>query len=430
MNNGRLEFGKGSKLNVFVAMVLVLVAWLGTSTARAQDECVVSANGFTPGGLAACFVNQPCDIQVWPIEGGPWECSPEGGAYIGFDASSTGNAQSAATAMLYAFVPGTGIPLSETWDVDGNEWLEGSFTPAALGYYAVALTPPTIDCYAYDTQAVIVAIQIQGVESANVLNAPDDPTGANCDRTTIGVGESVNLTLVEIPMTGLGTVSAEVGGEYTDGGTLSSYSSFTPQYTATDNAGEEEEDTTVYFTVTLGYETGSTTIGFNVLAPTDVHLIKLTSDAHIQGDTSAGFALAGELLPFSVNFSAVYFQEQYVAATSATGTPYSTSRTSHPVGPVNSVAGVTVAGGVTWSNLLSNGDKVTDDVGPGAATGGYEWDIPVNFSLNPSSVNYTFGTLTQIYTATSGTAQMQKSSGTDTIQTSAIPLNASTYWPF
>ena len=286
---------------IFAVMVLALLAWVGvTPTAHAQvPECVVYVNDYPAWmGPYFCFVNQPCDIQVWSGEGDPqtWDCGDEGTAYIGFDSSSAGNAQSAATALVMANVAGTGISLGETEDDYGDQYLEGGFTPTVAGYYAIGLGFPIYACYEYDTQALIVAVQVSPITWMTVLSAPD---GTPNTRTTVGALEDVDVTFNATPEVGSLSWS-------TTAGSMSSYSSWTSTYTAPFDA----ITTTVQGILTLTAGNAITqSVSSPSIFPTGINLTRASYGHFTSPNYGIGMGVTFTLTPTSAVYSKMWFSE-------------------------------------------------------------------------------------------------------------------------
>jgi hypothetical protein len=161
-------------------------------------------------------------------------------------------------------------------------------------------------------------------------------TPANQSRTTIGVGEDVNLWLVGSPS---GTFTWS-----TSAGSVSPTSGTSTTLTAPGNAATA--------TVTVSYTGGSCSQSFNVIEPANVYYLKQDL-YHTYDKADIGFKALVYLQPDSVNFGAVLAQEEQAYCT-ATGVYSAYNGLGHqPYIPV--VFGNTVVSGRGTGDAVGNG---------------------------------------------------------------------------
>lgn len=195
-------------------------------------------------------------------------------------------------------------------------------------------------------------------------------------RTTIGVGEEVNLT--------------HSGGSATwttTGGTLSATTGATVTLTAPDTAQK--------VTVTAN----GATIDFTVIAPSGVHMDRFTGTGirHTQNFPDSGIQTRPFLLPDTVNFSNVQYHEVDIGAV-ATGTYSCHNGTGHDASPATlTLSSTVVSGKGTQANAR---DTVYSGHCGGTAPftpGSISFAIPYEYRIGTGSFRR-FATVNQVHT--------------------------------
>lgn len=226
-------------------------------------------------------------------------------------------------------------------------------------------------------------------------------TPTNRARTTIGVGEVVDLSLSPSPPC---TVTWTNSG----GGTLSGTT-----FTAPDRAA----DCTITVASSAGCSCGSWVKTFSVKEPSGVQFTKSGGDKHLNGETSAGFSADVRILPTTVSFYWIQVREDSCPVTAASGGW-------DAVGPHQQWSNF---GGIKMDNTADGWQDGVASKWAGVHPGGYTWAIPWRYHVGSGS-GYVFTTLNHVFNAdASGTATQSKNS----VSTAAIPIGtASTDWPF
>jgi len=197
-------------------------------------------------------------------------------------------------------------------------------------------------------------------------------------RTRIGVGEVVNLTVDPAP----GTWSVDTGG------TLSSTSGATVQFTAGDVAATA--------TITAAAGGCNCTLELEVVAPTGVSIRR--DDArgffHRRGKPSAGFVGVVHISPADVNFDAIEYHEDDVDAVGTDRLDFMDGESHHPTPgwlPVSErvIAGRGSESGIDQVQVLMN---ITGSLDPG---GTVTWSIPWHYRVN-GGTSHTLATIDQV----------------------------------
>jgi hypothetical protein len=331
----------------------------GRSVAGWQNVLGIWANAF-----AAVAASYPSQYYTWqPGEGLTFGGVPQAATILGQTAGTDG---------------------SVIVSVPAGEVIEGTPTVIQTG---VSILSPTVSNYTLIHQCV----------------ATFPP---NQNRTNIGVGEKVNLSLSGSPT---GTFSWSCSS-----GSLTNTSASSNLFTAPDTAKTA--------TVTVSFTGGTESVTFNVIGPTGCQFANPLGDKHVQGYTSAGFWGLITILPTNASFGAIQVWEDSVAATATTG--FWTNIGPHP-------ASTTWIGNTNNVNL--NYDGISAKGGPGVVPGGFTWAIPMRYRVGSGS-GYLFTTNTQAFSAdTNGTATISKGGpgGAGRASTAPTPINnPSTDWPF
>jgi hypothetical protein len=192
-------------------------------------------------------------------------------------------------------------------------------------------------------------------------------------RTTVGVGEEVNLTHTD-----------SKAGWATTAGTISATKGQNILFTAPDTAQK----------VTI---TGSgATIAFDVIAPDNVHMDRLTGSGvrHMQDRPDSGIVVQPFVLPDTVNFYNVQIQEVDVKAV-ADGVFQPYNGFGHDPHPVTATLSNTVVSG---KGTQSNSGDCVDSGDPGTpppfTPGSITFDIPYEYKVGGGSF-YKFTTVRQ-----------------------------------
>ena len=215
-------------------------------------------------------------------------------------------------------------------------------------------------------------------------------------RTTVGVGEEVNLSILPSsaspvawslwPTTGAGTLSASSGS------------------TTTFTAGDTGANPTIYVVIGNAESLAAECIvSFSVIPPSGVAFTKLL-DRHLQWSCSAGFHAQVTILPSNVSFYRAQISELECYAT-ASGCYGFRNNELHPrwcegwLTPAQDNSLPTSVDYV-WSGTIY----------PTYRAGAFLWPIPLNYRLPAdSSDGHYFGTLNHYATATaSGVCTMNK----------------------
>jgi hypothetical protein len=240
-------------------------------------------------------------------------------------------------------------------------------------------------------------------------------TPTNQARTTIGIGEEVNLSVVGVPS---GSVSwAASGGDVNPKNGTST--SFRAPYSAN----------TVTATVTVSYENGSCTLSFTVIPPTGYYVSGITPWLPNGGGVNLSFAgmqLDLWMIPDSVSFGNLNMAE-IPANFDNNVSGYFLNKTFFPNGPpvhYGRGAGANVPVGDDNSIGTDNALMGTESTQYQPwSSGGYTWPIPASWF--PRDANYLyFYPLTwsdQIFSIdASGNATVQKFGHTATRNTNNI----------
>ena len=294
-----------------------------------------------------------------------------------------------------------------TWTVSGctsvpaaGTGATANFTPGSAGNGTVTFTATatTTDSAGTYTGTRSVPFMIVKIESQTVATTPADRT-----RTTIGVGEKVNLSLNPTP-SGTITWSVTGGGTLTDGAT--------PILTT--------PDVRATCVVTVNFSGGSCTQPFSVIPPSGVQFTEYGADRHKQGYTSAGFLAQIEIQPNTVSFGAIQVREGACPATNTS--IFWSDMGGHGQGNWRNVSSDN-----TIPSVLDNVYSIKPEVVPG----GYTWAIPWSYKVGASGDEHGFpDTVNHVFSAdNNGTATQSKRSA-NTLSTAPMPINAMTNWPF
>ena len=232
-------------------------------------------------------------------------------------------------------------------------------------------------------------------------------TNPDPHRTTIGVGEEVDLSFMPLTPSS-STVSWE-----TTSGLLDLSNGPNNKLIAPDT--DDSSKVTAKVTDTSGRSVSIHFLPFKIVPPRDVNFIKNGGDKHVNGDTSAGFSAIVQILPTSVSFYAIKIREDAVDASDASDGW--AEMKPHKMG--------------AWKILDDNNIAGIDRIASrksGVVPGGYTWAIPMRYTVFTEE-GYVFKhNLNHVFSAdNSGTATQSKNG----VNTAAIPVNAtSTDWPF
>jgi hypothetical protein len=226
------------------------------------------------------------------------------------------------------------------------------------------------------------------------------------DRTTIGVGEEVNLTH-----------KRRKADWSTTGGTLSAKTGQTIKFTAPDTAQK----------VTV---TGKgATIAFDVIAPNDVHMDRMagTGVTHTKDRPDSGINTRPFLLPDTVNFYNVHYHEVDVGAV-ADGVYKPFKGFSHDPHPATISVSNTV---VSKKGTQTNGSDCVYSGDPGTASpfapGSISYDIPYEYKVGTGSF-HKFATVKQVSTLDKGGSKLTSSkagaTGDTTVASSTVAIPA------
>jgi hypothetical protein len=236
--------------------------------------------------------------------------------------------------------------------------------------------------------AIVTAVKL---DWTTVATTPTDRK-----RTTVGVGEEVNLSVLPStaspvawslwPTTGAGTLSASSGS------------------TITFTAGDTGADPTIYVVIGDAESIGAECIvSFSVIPPSGVAFIEL-ADRHLQWSCSAGFHAQVTILPTNVSFYRTAISELECYATT-TGCYDVWKNQQHPRWSVGWLTPAQDNSLPTWVDYVWSGI-----IYPAYRSGTFLWPIPWNYRLpSDSSDGHNFGTLNHCATATdSGVCTMDK----------------------
>jgi hypothetical protein len=210
-----------------------------------------------------------------------------------------------------------------------------------------------------------------------ITSETEQTSPGNRDRTRIGVGERVRVTVNPAP----------ANWSVNSGGTLSPTSGASVTFTAGDQTG--------HATITAQGSGCTCSLDLEVVAPTGVSIEREDSRGfyHDQGHPSAGFVGRVHLLPDNVNFDAVEYREGDVEATGTGGCSFMTGQGHHPNPnplPVSEtvIPGRGSRGGI---DLVQIRMTITGTLSPGTVT----WPIPWYYSVN-GGTEHRFATINQV----------------------------------
>jgi len=171
--------------------------------------------------------------------------------------------------------------------------LSASFTPTnggsgAVTFYLTYKNSTPCDTNVYSATPVSLSFNVIEIAHQCVATTP-----TNQDRTTIGVGEQVNLSLVGSPS---GTFTWT-----TSAGSVSPTNGTSTTLTAPGNAATA--------IITVYYTGGSCTLGFSVIEPSGVNMVT-NGLWHYINRPSVGFQASCYIAPDSVNFGVVSCKEE------------------------------------------------------------------------------------------------------------------------
>ncbi len=193
-----------------------------------------------------------------------------------------------------------------------------------VSYSTWTNTTSSLPSYCTNTNSVQVPFNVIQISNWCVSTVP-----ANQSRTTIGVGEQVNLFLVGSP---LGTFTWTNFGTNSLGtnlsGSLALTTSPTNAFTAPSNASTAN--------ITVSYAGGSNIMTFSILEPTGIDhadLISVYTNNFPTNIPGAGMYCRVYVGPTNVSFYRVQFMEALTYATNISG--YYSNTTLYPNPPVN-----------------------------------------------------------------------------------------------
>ena len=208
-----------------------------------------------------------------------------------------------------------------------------------------------------------VTIHVLKISHTCQASAPADRS-----RTTIGVGEYVDLSLGSAVnatwVPSAGSVSPTTGGGTT--------------FTAPETGGNA--------TVTVTFPGGHTcSLNFTVVAPSYITVVKRSATEYVNYlgiDMWVDFYIG----PENVNFSSIYVGEDTCTANCTGYFTYQQGEVHHP-GADALVSSTLVPG---WGWKMNNGDHpVAGTRGPTYTTGSFIWHIPVHYTINWNSYPFT-----------------------------------------
>jgi hypothetical protein len=245
----------------------------------------------------------------------------------------------------------------------------------------------TITISANGTVTCTCTFTILELMSQTVATVP-----ANRARSTIGVGEEVNVSLN-------GTTASSVTWSVSGGGTLSSMSGASTTFTAPYSAGASTVSATVNGT------TCST--NFTVLAPSGVQFIQLGTK-HTQGILDAGFHAQCVISPTSVSCYNIEIRELNATAT-ATGCFSCKNGAIHPSWTQQGAGWLTPAQNNYLPAIVDYSYQAACPPYTGPGPGSFSWTIPWNYRKIGSSGNgANFANLTSSASATVNTCTKSK----------------------
>jgi hypothetical protein len=298
---------------------------------------------------------------------------------------------------------------SYTWTVSGpgsfsagGSGLSASFTPTNCGSGTVTFIATWQDACDtnYSSTSVSGSFQVVDIEHQCVATTP-----TNQNRTTIGIGEQVNLTACGAP----GTVTWS-----TSAGTVSPTNGSSTTLTAPGNAATA--------TVTVNYSGGSCTLDFSVIEPSGF----LASNAPVNGIgvniSGAGMINDLWLTPLSVSFYQVETFE--VPATSNLNvTGYFANTSIFPSGPPihDTAHGAGSWIGTGQNNYAGNDAASWYPASQPWSNGTLTWPIPNAWRVVSSSITNSLGRYDQNFSIESdGTFTIQKYGHTVTRNTNNV----------
>jgi len=257
-----------------------------------------------------------------------------------------------------------------------GQGLTASFTPTDCGsgsvtFYLNYQNSAPCDTNVQSAGSVSGSFNVVDIQHQCVATTP-----TNQSRTTIGVGEQVNLTACGAP----GTITWS-----TSAGSLSPTNGTYTTLTAPGNAATA--------TVTVNYTSGSCATGFSVIEPSGVNMVT-NGLRHVINRPDIGFHALIYVAPDSVNFGAVSCIEvTNNAVCSGVYTPFNGyPHDAHPASfPLSStvVSGLGTSAGAVEDNIYSGDPGTASPFAPGSIV----YTIPWQFQVGTNAWK-TFTTLT------------------------------------
>jgi len=257
-----------------------------------------------------------------------------------------------------------------------------------VSYTTWTNTTNSLPSYCTNTNSVQVPFNVIQISNWCVATVP-----ANQTRTTIGVGEQVNLVLVGSPpgtftWTNVGTNS--LGTNLS--GSLALTTSPTNAFTAPSNASTVN--------VTVSYAGGSNTLTFAVLEPigvthSDLRGLVSGTGYFTTGQVGAGIITTPYFTPTNVSFARLYGLEVGLNATNVNGyyTNFSTNQLAHGNNGANQWFSIMPDNSWFHTNGQYSWDYAWDGgyANPGYG-GGYTWIIPGQWKVGTNGTTNNFST--------------------------------------
>lgn len=222
------------------------------------------------------------------------------------------------------------------------------------------------------------AVQGCGAHQCNITSQTVQTSPGSRNRTDIGVGERVTLTVDPAPATW----------SVNSGGTLSPTSepSASVIFTAGDHAGNA--------TITAQGSACSCSIQLTIVAPTGLSIDRMDERGfyHEQGKPSAGFMGRVHLMPDTVNFDALEYLENDVDAVGTNGCSFMTGQGHHPGGWVH-VSETVISGRGSRSGV--DIVKILMSPNPPFSAGTVTWSIPLSYRVR-GGTPHSMGTIDQV----------------------------------
>jgi hypothetical protein len=243
---------------------------------------------------------------------------------------------------------------------------------------------------------------------------------ANRDRTTIGVGEEVTCTfslgMASWSLSGVGSLSSGTS-------VLASVYGESVTYTAPDTPGTA--------TLTATGSDCTSTITFTIIAPTTVHMDRVSDVFHTQGYPDVGMFTSIFVGPDSVSFYNIRCHELNCTPT-VTGVYSCFADSPHDFRPGDFGATTTVVAGK--GTQMNTQDQVYSDYcakAPANPSGLELYSIPWEYKVGPGGFHFFCTVYHQATCDASGTCTITKAgaSATTTVDSPTVPMPMPTLNP-